>query len=187
LNFNKFNWADGLGWTSNEFQHSSKPRRYMPFQTTDRTVTMNNEFEYLCKRAWLFFDFLDMNKIDKIFPYKEESKKELKSKIATGSLQKIRNFNNLLDNLIIGKQDGFETTEKLELLKFFEENQVGNQTEFIQKKRSHFTSIIKNGFIKSRLEINDAIEIANSEILRLTTEEKKTLLEIIYKSAASRI
>jgi hypothetical protein len=25
LNFNNFNWAEGLDWTSNEYQHSSKP------------------------------------------------------------------------------------------------------------------------------------------------------------------
>jgi|SRR6185437_5985391 len=148
---------------------------------------MENEFEYLCKRAWLLFDFLEIKKIDKIFPDREESKKELGSKIATGSLQKIKNFNNLLDNLIVGRQYGFETTKKIELLNFLEKNQAGKKNDFIQKKRSHFASIVKKGFIKSRLEINDAIEIANSEILGLTTDEKNALQKIINKSMASRI
>jgi len=102
-------------------------------------------------------------------------------------LQKLRNFNKILDNLIVGEQYGFETTKKLELLKFFEKNQVGIQTEFIKKKRSHFESIVKKGFIKSRLEINDAIEIANSEILGLTPNEKVLLHKIINTSIASRI
>ncbi|HEY5461793.1 MAG TPA: hypothetical protein VIJ95_00935 [Hanamia sp.] len=148
---------------------------------------MINEFEYLCKRARLFFQFLDENKIDKIFPYREESKKELESKIAAESLQKIKNFNKLLDNLIIGKQYGFEADKKLELLKFLEVNLAQNQMVLIEQKISQYNLIRKKGFIKSRLEINDAIEIMNSDILGLTQENKDELNTILKNSMLGRI
>jgi hypothetical protein len=149
--------------------------------------SMDNEFEYLSNRARLFFQFLDDRKIDKIFPYRAESKKELESKINLGSLQKIKNFNKLLDNLIIGKQLGFETKEKIELLEFLEKNNLESKNAFIDKMRKQFDIIIHRGFIKSSLEINIAIELKNSEILGFTDENKNLLNEIIKNSMIAKI
>ena len=148
---------------------------------------MVNEFEYLCERARLFFQFLDENKIEKIFPHREESKNELEKKIASKSLQKLKNFNKLLDNLIVGKKYGFETEKKLELLKFLEANITENRMSLIENKILQYNSIKKNGFIKSRLEINDAIEIMNSDILGLTQDDKDKLNAIIKNSMFQRI
>ena len=148
---------------------------------------MDNEFEYLSNRAKLFFQFLDDKKIDKIFPYRAESKKELESKIKSGSLQKIKNFNKLLDNLIIGKQLGFEPKEKIELLEFLEKNNLESKNAFIDKMRKQFDTIIHRGFIKSSLEINIAIELKNSEILGFADENKNLLNEIIKNSMIAKI
>lgn len=148
---------------------------------------MDYEFEYLSNRARLFFQFLDDKKIDKIFPYREESKKELESKIESGSLQKIKNFNKLLDNLIIGKQLGFEPKEKIELLEFFERNNLDSKSVFIEKMQKQFDKIISRGHIKSSVEINMAIELKNSEILGFTDDKKKLLNEIILNSMIAKI
>lgn len=148
---------------------------------------MDNEFEYLSNRARLFFQFLDDKKIDKIFPYRAESKKALELKIKSGSLQKIKNFNKLLDNLIIGKQLGFEPKEKIELLEFFERNNLDSKSAFIDKMQKQFEKIIKQGHIKSSLEINMAIELKNSEILGFTDDKKKLLNEIILNSMIAKI
>lgn len=130
---------------------------------------MDYEFEYLSKRARLFFQFLDDKKIDKIFPYREESKKELESKIESGSLQKIKNFNKLLDNLIIGKQLGFEPKDKIELLEFFERNNLDSKSVFIDKMQKQFDKIINRGHIKSSVEINMGIELKNSGYTNLAS------------------
>ncbi|CAN5572004.1 hypothetical protein BH10BAC2_BH10BAC2_28160 [soil metagenome] len=64
---------------------------------------MENEFEYLRKRAILFFKYLDHNEIINIFPERDASIKELEDIIASGSLRKLKIHNDIIDNLIIGK------------------------------------------------------------------------------------
>jgi hypothetical protein len=130
--------------------------------------------------------FLEANKIRSIFPNREGSYNELEEKIQSGSLQKMRNWDNGITNLIIGK-NSLTLEEKLKALEYLK-NELGDEAvNFIEKKQNLYKSIMKKGFIKSRLEILDAIEIANSEILGLTDDEKIELNKIIHQSMLSRI
>jgi hypothetical protein len=147
---------------------------------------MDNEFEYLVKRANLFFEYLDNNNIQNIFPYREASKKELRDKIASGSVRKLRIWNEGIDNLIIG--DYFLGTKiKFDILDFFHQKLGEDKSSLIDKKLKLYRDIKEKGFIKSRIVIGDAIEIANSDILGLTQAEKDELQNIISDSMSARI
>lgn len=92
-----------------------------------------------------------------------------------------------MDNLIIGKQLGFEPKDKIELLEFFERNNLDSKSVFIDKMQKQFDKIINRGHIKSSVEINMGIELKNSEILGFTDDKKKLLNEIILNSMIAKI
>jgi hypothetical protein len=141
----------------------------------------NHEFEFLVRRANYFMEFLELNKIDKIFPYREASNRELEQRIQSGSLRRMRIFDNIINNLIIGK-NSLTKDEQLSALNFLKEKMGEDGVAFIDKKIKLYNIIKKKGFIKSRLEILDAIEIMNSFVLGLSDDDKNELKEIIDKS-----
>lgn len=63
---------------------------------------MNEDINHLENRIRLFFKFLEDNNVTKIFPYRNESLKEVDEIIKSKNIRKITNFNKLLNNLIIG-------------------------------------------------------------------------------------
>lgn len=146
----------------------------------------NHEFEFLVRRANYFMEFLEVNKIDKIFPYREASNRELEERIKSGSLRRMRIFDNLINNLIIGK-NSLTKDEQLSALNFLKDKLGEDGVAFINKKIKLYNTIKKKGFIKSRLEILDAIEIMNSFVLGLSDDDKNELKEIIDKSMLDRI
>ena len=146
----------------------------------------NHEFEFLVRRANYFMEFLAMNKIDKIFPYRDASNRELEERIQSGSLRRRRIFDNIINNLIIGK-NSLTKDEQLSALNFLKEKMGEDGVAFIDKKIKLYNIIKKKGFIKSRLEILDAIEIMNSFVLGLSDDDKNELKEIIDKSMLDRI
>lgn len=146
----------------------------------------NHEFEFLVRRANYFMEFLEVNKIDKIFPYREASNRELEERIKSGSLRRMRIFDNIINNLIIGK-NSLTKDEQLSALNFLKEKMGEDGVAFIDKKIKLYNIIKKKGFIKSRLEILDAIEIMNSSVLGLSDDDKNELKEIIDKSMLDRI
>lgn len=146
----------------------------------------NDEFEFLVRRANYFMEFLEVNKIDKIFPYREASKRELEERIQSGSVRRMRIFDNIINNLIIGK-NSLTKDEQLNALNFLKEKMGEDGIAFIDEKLKLYNTIKKRGFIKSRLEILDAIEIMNSFVLGLSNNDKKELKEIIGKSMSDRI
>ena len=129
---------------------------------------------------------MDNNNIKNIFPYREASKKELQDKTASGSVRKLRIWNEGIDNLIIGDYS-LETKTKFDILEYFHKNLGESKSSLIDKKLKLYRDIKREGFIKSRIVIGDAIEIANSDILGLTRAEKGELQEIISKSMEARI
>ena len=146
----------------------------------------NPEFEFLARRANYFMEFLEMNKIDKIFPYSDASNRELKERIQSGSLRRMRIFDNIINNMIIGNIS-LTKDEQLSALNFLKEKMGEDGVAFINKKIKLYNTIKKKGFIKSRLEILDAIEIMNSFVLGLSEDDKNELKEIIDKSMLDRI
>jgi hypothetical protein len=146
----------------------------------------NHEFEFLVRRANYFMEFLELNKIDKIFPYREASNRELEQRIQSGSLRRMRIFDNIINNLIIGN-NSLTKDEQLSALNFLKDKLGEDGVAFINKKIKLYNTIKKKGFIKSRLEIIDAIEIMNSFVLGLSDDDKNELKEIIDKSMLDRI
>ncbi len=146
----------------------------------------NHEFEFLVRRANYFMEFLELNKIDKIFPYRDASNKELEQRIQSGSLRRMRIFDNIINNLIIGN-NSLTKDEQLSALNFLKDKMGEDGVAFINKKIKLYNTIKKKGFIKSRLEILDAIEIMNSFVLGLSDDDKNELKEIIDKSMLDRI
>ncbi len=145
---------------------------------------MENEFEYLAKRAELFIEFLDINKIENVFIETNFAKEHLGKIIQSGSIRRIKILNGLIDNIIIGK-NSMTIEQRKKLLLLF--NTELNEISLIDKKIKIFKDILSKGIIKSRIQINDAIEIANSEILGLSENEKLELHEIILESMSIRI
>jgi hypothetical protein len=143
------------------------------------------ELEYLENRIRLFFKFLEDNNIEKIFPYRNESLKEIEIIIKSQNVRKLKNFNKLLNNLIIGN-NGFTREQKFELLNYLSSKLKKDET-LIDDKKEFYKKIINLGIIKSRVEINEMIEILNSDILNLTDSDKVILKEIIGKSMLIRI
>lgn len=146
----------------------------------------NYEFDFLVKRAHYFMEFLEENKIDKIFPYREASKKELEERIQGGSLRRMRIFDNIINNLLIRK-NVLTKDEQIKAMIFLKAKMGEKGIAFMDKKLELYNKIKKRGFIKSRLEILDAIEILNSEVLGLNDSDKSELKEIIGKSMLARI
>jgi len=145
---------------------------------------MENEFEYLVKRAELFIEFLDINKIENVFIETNFAKEHLGKIIQSGSIRRIKILNGVIDNIIIGK-NSMTIEQRKKLLLLF--NTELNEISLIDKKIQIFKDILNKGIIKSRNQINDAIEIANSEILGLSENEKLELHEIILESMSIRI
>lgn len=145
---------------------------------------MENEFEYLTKRAELFIEFLDNNKIENVFIETNFAREHLGKIIQSGSIRRIKILNRVIDNIIIGKNPMTIEQRKNLLLLF---NVELNEISLIDKKIKLFKDILSKGIIKSRNQINEAIEIANSEILGLTENEKTALREIILESMTMRI
>ena len=145
---------------------------------------MENEFEYLVKRAELFIEFLDINKIENVFIETNFAKEHLGKIIQSGSIRRIKILNGVIDNIIIGK-NSMTIEQRKKLLLLF--NTELNEISLIDKKIQIFKDIVNKGIIKSRNQINDAIEIANSEILGLSENEKLELHEIILESMSIRI
>jgi hypothetical protein len=147
---------------------------------------MNTEFETLAHRARLFIQFLDDNKIDNIFPDRVASKKELEGKINSGSLRKMKIFDNIINNLLIGK-NGMSEDQQKAAMNFLAIKMGAEGISFFDKKIKLYSKIKTRGFIKSSLELNDAIEILNSQVLGLTIQDKIELKDIIAKSMLARI
>jgi len=145
---------------------------------------MENEFEYLVKRAELFIEFLDINKIENVFIETNFAKEHLDKIIQSGSIRRIKILNGVIDNIIIGK-NSMTIEQRKKLLLLF--NTELNEVSLIDKKIQIFKDILSKGIIKSRNQINDAIEIANSEILGLSDNEKLELHEIVLESMSIRI
>ena len=145
---------------------------------------MENEFEYLTKRAELFIEFLDNNKIENVFIETNFAREHLGKIIQSGSIRRIKILNRVIDNIIIGKNPMTIEQRKNLLLLF---NVELNEISLIDKKIKLFKDILSKGIIKSRNQVNEAIEIANSEILGLTENEKTALREIILESMTMRI
>ena len=137
----------------------------------------DKEFDFLVRRANYFMEFLELYKIDKIFPNRKASNKELKERIQSGSVRRMRIFDNIINNLIIGK-NSLTKDEQLNALNFLKEKMGEDGIAFIDEKLKLYNTIKKRGFIKSRLEILDAIEIMNSFVLGLSNNDKKELKEI---------
>lgn len=142
---------------------------------------MSQKFDTLVKRATLFMKFLDDHKIDRIFPEREASKKELADRIASGSLRKMKIFDNIINNLVIGK-NAFTEQQQKQVIDFLKEEMGEQGISFLTEKIKLYNTIKKRGFIKSALEINDAIEISNSRVLGLSDPEKAELKNIIAQS-----
>ena len=149
-------------------------------------MKMNKEFDTLARRASLFIKFLDDNKIHNIFPEREASKKELALKIESGSLRKLKIFDNIINNLLIGRNAMSEMQQK-QALQFLRDEMGEEGIAFLEKKIKLYNSIKERGFIKSSIEINDAIEIMNSRGLGLSDTDKTELKDIITKSMLARI
>ncbi len=144
------------------------------------------DFEYLAKRAKLFLSYLDNNNIQSIFPLREKAWDDLNERIESGSNRRIKILNDIIDNLLIGK-NSLTIDERYKILDYFKSELSEDNSSLIQKKKDLFNWIISKGIIDSNIMINDAIEIQNSEILGLTIDDKNTLKEIIKKSMQKRI
>jgi len=146
---------------------------------------MEEDIEYLENRIRLFFKFLENNNITRIFPYRNESLKEVDGIIKSKNIRKITNFNKLLNNLIIGN-NGFTTEQKFSLLNFLS-FELNKEETLIFDKKNLYDKVKTKGIIKSRIKINEMIEILNSDILELTESDKIELKNIISKSMFIRL
>lgn len=147
---------------------------------------MSNDFNYLAKRAELFLKFLDSNNITDVFPERNKSWADLKLHIKSGNIRKLKILNDMIDNIIIGKSS-LSINTRFKILDLFYKNLNEEKTFLIDKKNKLFHKIIGKGIIDSRLMLNDAIAIQNSEILGLDQKEKNKLKEIILLSMQKRI
>ena len=145
-----------------------------------------HDIEYLKKRAILFFEYLETERITNVFPYREASEKELEKLLASENYRKLLNFNKILDDLIIGKS-GFTREQKLGMLSFLDSNLGSNVEKLVDLKLEKYYTIKNRGIIKSSIELNDAIEIANSDILGLSEEEIIAFRKIISNSMVAKI
>jgi hypothetical protein len=144
------------------------------------------DFEHLVERARLFLVYLDSNDIKTIFPFREECWKDLNDIIKKGSKRRIQIYNNIIDNVLIG-ENSLPIEHRYKIFEFFHAKLGEELNALIQKKLNLFKLIISKGIIDSRLMINDAITIQNSQILGLSVDDKKELNKIIDLSIQKRI
>jgi hypothetical protein len=145
----------------------------------------NDEINYLAERAAIFYGYLDANELHQIFPYRKKAWEDLEARINSGSLPKLRILNEVIDNTLIG-DNHLAVQDRHRILLQFEERLHEDRNELINKKLALFHKIMEEGFIKSNLKINDAIEIRHSPMLELTDEQRKRLGEIIHRSMVER-
>ena len=152
---------------------------------TKREKTIE-DFEYLTQRAKLFLTYLDKNNLSTIFPLREKAWDDLNEIIKSGSNRKMKILNEIIDNIIIGKNP-LNIENRHQILSLFNERLNEGKNTLIEKKIELYEKIISNGIIDSNQMINDAIEIQNSEILGLNADEKSKLKEIISLSMRKRL
>jgi hypothetical protein len=139
----------------------------------------NDAVAYLAERAAIFFGYLDANELYQIFPYRKEAWADLEARVQSGSKAKLKALNDVIDNALIGKND-LALEDRYNILLQFEERLQEDRNTLLNKKLEIASKIIADGFIKSRTQWTDAIEIYNSEILGLTDEQRARLSEIIH-------
>ena len=147
---------------------------------------MDEDFKYLAQRAELFLKYLDLNGISTIFPEREKSWDDLKERINSGSKRRLKILNNIIDNILL-ESGTLPIEHKYSVLDFFNKELSEPKDALISKKMNLFSIILSKGIIESRLMINDAIAIQNSDILDLTFEQKQKIKEIIILSLEKRI
>ena len=152
---------------------------------TKREKTIE-DFEFLTQRAKLFLTYLDKNNLSTIFPLREKAWDDLNEIIKSGSNRKMKILNEIIDNIIIGKNP-LNIENRHQILSLFNERLNEGKNTLIEKKIEMYEKIISNGIIDSNQMINDAIEIQNSEILGLSADEKSKLKEIISLSMRKRL
>jgi hypothetical protein len=137
----------------------------------------NDAVIYLAERAAIFFAYLDAN-VAELFPDRKAAWADLEERVQSGSKRRLKAMNDMIDNVIISS-NGLSNEDRYNILQLFEEKLQENRNALIDKKRAIAHKIIANGYITSRDQGTDAIEIRNSEILNLTEEEKKKLSAIM--------
>ena len=152
---------------------------------TKREKTIE-DFEYLTQRAKLFLTYIDKNNLSTIFPLREKAWDDLNEIIKSRSKRKMKILNEIIDNIIIGKNP-LNIENRHQILSLFNERLNEGKNTLIEKKIEMYEKIISNGIIDSNQMINDAIEIQNSEILGLSADEKSKLKEIISLSMRKRL
>ena len=152
---------------------------------TKREKTIE-DFEFLTQRAKLFLTYLDKNNLSTIFPLREKAWDDLNEIIKSRSKRKMKILNEIIDNIIIGKNP-LNIENRHQILSLFNERLNEGKNTLIEKKIEMYEKIISNGIIDSNQMINDAIEIQNSEILGLSADEKSKLKEIISLSMRKRL
>jgi len=145
-----------------------------------------NSFEYYCERAKLFLSYLDENNIVTILSYRSEAWVDLNVRINSGSKRRIKNLNDIIDNLIIGNNP-LSFDQRFAILEMFQTNLNERKDALIKKKVDLFKKIVSNGIITSNIVINDAIVIQNSFFLPICESDKNVLKEIIHKSMLNRL
>jgi hypothetical protein len=145
----------------------------------------HDEINLLAERAAIFYGYLDANELHQVFPYREKAWADLEARVNSGSLPKLRVLNKVIDNTLIGK-NSLAVHDRHAILLQFEERLQENRNELLNKRLALFDKIMQEGFIKSNLTINDAIEIQNSPMLDLNDEQRKRLGEIIHRSMVER-
>ena len=132
-----------------------------------------------------FFGYLDTNEILDVIPYRKKAWADLEARVQSGSVAKLRNLNKFIDNVLIGP-GSLGVDQRMDIIRLFDERLNEGENTLIKDKLTLFNKIIKDGFIKSNLVINDAVEIENSPILNLTSEQKAALRRIIVYSMDQR-
>ena len=144
-----------------------------------------DDIGYLAERAAIFFGYLDTNEILDVIPYRKKAWADLEARVQSGSVAKLRNLNKFIDNVLIGP-GSLGVDQRMDIIRLFDERLNEGENTLIKDKLTLFNKIIKDGFIKSNLVINDAVEIENSPILNLTSEQKAALRRIIVYSMEQR-
>lgn len=144
-----------------------------------------DDIGYLAERAAIFFGYLDTNEILDVIPYRKKAWADLEARVQSGSVAKLRNLNKFIDNVLIGP-GSLGVDQRMEIIRLFDERLNEGENTLIKNKLTLFNKIIKDGFIKSNLVINDAVEIEHSPILNLTSEQKAALRRIIVYSMEQR-
>lgn len=144
-----------------------------------------DDIGYLAERAAIFYGYLDTNEILDIIPHRKKAWADLDSRVQSGSIAKLRNLNKFIDNVLIGPST-LGVDQRMEIIRLFDERLKEGENTLIRNKLALLNKIMKEGVIKSNLVINDAVEIENSPILNLTSEQKTALRKIIVYSIDQR-